>query len=58
MKKDWYIVKHRKERTWIAYELTQKEANSVVDGYEIKGPYQSLISAWGFANLEYKKEDE
>jgi hypothetical protein len=43
--KSWYIVKHKKEKCWTAYKITAKEAASIKEGYEIKGPYDSLIKA-------------
>lgn len=44
-KKKWYIVKHKKEKQWTAYELTKEEASNVIKGYMIKGPYETIIKA-------------
>ena len=44
-KKKWYIVRHKDEKRWTAYELTKEEASTVIDDYEIKGPYDTIIKA-------------
>ena len=49
-KKQWYIVRHKKEKRWTAYELTKEELDSLKKGYVQKGPYKSLVAALIAAN--------
>ena len=37
----WYIAKKKTVERWQAYET--KEILSLGDGYEIKGPYKTLV---------------
>lgn len=48
--KQWYIVKHKTENHWTAYEVTKEQAESIKDGYTIQGPYKTIVQALIAAN--------
>lgn len=46
----WYIAKRKTEKRWKAYELEEKP--ELKRGYEMKGPYKSLVKCLIAANEE------
>ena len=45
----WYIIKHRNDKRWRAYEIDTNTVK-VKRGYKIKGPFPSLLKALMAAN--------
>lgn len=43
-KKQWYAIKHKKEKQWTAYELTRNQVKQLKPGYKCKGPFKSFIN--------------
>jgi len=40
----WYIVRKKGEKRWIAYPFNKEP--KLKRGYELKGPFPSVMKAW------------
>ncbi|MBA7539157.1 hypothetical protein ES705_31436 [subsurface metagenome] len=46
MKTKWYIVRKKTGGNWTAFELNADNLPELKKGYEMKGPYNSLVVAF------------
>ena len=43
--KKWYAIKRKTEKRWKAYKIPASHLKHLKDGYEWRGPFDSLINA-------------
>jgi len=41
--KKWYLIRHKKESSWTAYQLYKTQLEKLRPGYKWKGPYKSIV---------------
>jgi hypothetical protein len=46
----WYVIRKKEEKRWTVYKLSEKP--SLKRGYEMRGPFKSLVHAIMSVNTE------
>ena len=46
MKTEWYIVKKKSAKNWTAFELDSDNLPELRTGYQMKGPFKSMLQAF------------
>jgi len=51
----WYAIKHKTEKRWKAYKISESALKNLKAGYVHKGPFDSLVKAMMAVNEKRKQ---